>query len=68
MMNEKEVARRMSEEVGFEIDEKLVTKLPDDGTPDHMGSGHWDVFAARAGEFVVLAYAYDSGEFSITIN
>ncbi|MCR5185791.1 MAG: hypothetical protein K6D97_01565 [Clostridia bacterium] len=47
----------MSEEVGFEIDEKLVTKLPDDGTPDHMGSGHWDVFAARAGEFVVLAYA-----------
>lgn len=67
MLNVKEVAAKMSEETGLEIKEEHVALLPDDGTPGHMGLGHWNVYAARAGEFTVLAYVYDSGDSSVTI-
>jgi len=67
MLDVKEVARMMSKEVGIEVKEEHVAKLPDDGTPGHMGLGHWDVYAARAGEFTVLLYAYDSGKASVTV-
>ena len=61
------IAMLMSKELGFEITVEQVAKLPDDGCPGHMNLGHWDVFAARAGEFVMLAYAYDDGSVSIHI-
>ena len=65
MLDVKEVARMMSKEVGIEVKEEHVALLPDDGTPGHMGLGHWNVFAARAGEFTVLLYDYDSGDSSV---
>ncbi len=64
-MEKKTIAALFSKELGFEISDELVTMLPDDGTPGHMGSGHWDVYAARAGEFVMLAYVYDDGSIHI---
>lgn len=67
MLNKSEIAEIMSKKTGIEIKEDLVVLLPDDGTPGHMGSGHWNVYAARAGEFTVLAYAFDTGEVSVRI-
>lgn len=67
MLNVKEVAAKMSEETGLEIKEEHVALLPDDGTPGHMDLGHWDVYGARAGEFTVLLYDYDSGKPSVIV-
>jgi hypothetical protein len=67
MLDVKEVARMMSKEVGIEVKEEHVAKLPDDGTPGHMDLGHWDVYGARAGEFTVLLYDYDSGKPSVIV-
>lgn len=61
------VARQMSKQTGLEIKQELVAKLPDDGCPGHMGLPRWDVYAARAGEFTVLAYVYEDGEIRINI-
>ncbi len=68
MLNNREVARLMSEEVGITVNPEVVTKLIDDGTPGHMGSGHWDVYAARCGEFTIFMYFYDeTGDYSVQI-
>lgn len=61
------IAKAMTEKLGIEVKEELITKLPDDGCPGHMGLPHWDVYAARAGEFTLLAYAYDNGDISVHI-
>ena len=68
MLDERKVAELMQEEAGLEIESELVVKLPSDGTPGHMGSGAWDVYAARCGEFTVLLYYYhQSQSYSVTI-
>jgi hypothetical protein len=66
-MEKKTVAALMSKELGVEVDENLVVMLPDDGCPGHMGSTHWNVYAARAGEFTMLAYVYADGSINIRI-
>lgn len=63
----KEIAQAMAQELGTEIKEDLIIKLPDDGCPGHLGCSHWDVYAARAGEFTLLAYAYANGRISVHI-
>ena len=67
MLDERNAAQLMTEEAGIEVNPDYVTKLPDDGTPGHMGSGHWDVYAARCGEFTVLLYYFEDGHYSVTI-
>ena len=56
MLEKKTVAALMSKELGVELSDDLVVMLPDDG---------WDVYAARAGEFTMLAYVYDDGSIHI---
>ena len=65
MLEKKTVAALMSKELGVELSDDLVVMLPDDGCPGHMGMPHWDVYAARAGEFTMLAYVYDDGSIHI---
>jgi hypothetical protein len=68
MLDERKVAELMEEEVGLEIQSELVVELPSDGTTSHMGSGEWDVYAARCGEFTVLLYYFhDSQEYSVKL-
>lgn len=62
-----EIAKAMAEKLGVEVQENLIVKLPDDGCPGHMGSPRWDVYAARAGEFTLLAYAYANGDVCVHI-
>ncbi len=59
---EERVADAMSEQFGAEVKANLVTKLPNDGTEGHLGLGTWDVYAARCGEFVLVAYVYPDEE------
>ena len=66
-MEKIEIAKVMSKELGAEIKEELVIKLPDDGCPGHLTLPHWDVYAARAGEFTVIAYVYDDGDINVRI-
>ena len=67
MWNKKRVAEVMYNKTGLVIKKDLVTKVKDDGCPGHMGSGHWDVYVARAGEFTIVMYAYDNGDYSVTL-
>lgn len=63
----KRIAAAMGEMLGTTpINEELIVKVPDDGCPGHLGVTHWDVYAARAGEFTLLAYAYDNGDITVT--
>ena len=55
---EEKVAKAMSDELGVEIKAEQIVKLPSDGTEGHQGMGTWDVYTARCGEFVLVAYAY----------
>lgn len=64
---EKRIAKIMTEKLGAEVNPDAVVKLPDDGCPGHMGAKHWDVFAARCGEFTILLYEYDNGIVYINI-
>ena len=67
-MEKKEIiAELMSEKLGAKISPNLVVKLPDDGCPGHMGVKHWEVFAARCGEFTVFMYEYDNGMIFVNI-
>ena len=61
----KEIAEIMSRELGAEVKPEVVVKLPDDGCPGHMGINHWDVFAARAGEFTILLYKYEDNTYGV---
>ena len=56
------VAMAMSKELGADVKTEQITKLPSDGTEGHMGCGTWDVYAARSGEFVLVAYVYKDEE------
>ena len=62
MLEKKQIAMRMNAALGLmddgPIKEENVALIPSDGCPGHMGSGPWDVYAARAGEFTILAYVY----------
>lgn len=55
------VAQQMLQQCGVKISTDLIVQLPDDGCPGHMGLPRWDVFAARCGEFVCVAYVYADG-------
>ena len=66
-MEKIEIAKAMGEKLGVEVKEELVIKLPDDGCPGHLNSPHWDVYAARAGEFTILAYVYDDGNVNVHV-
>ena len=67
-MEKSKIAEAMSNGLGVsEIKEELIIKLPDDGCPGHLGLPHRDVYAARAGEFTILAYVYDDGNISVHI-
>ena len=61
------IAKKMSEELGIDVNEDLVVKLPDDGCPGHMGVPHWDVYAARCGEFTLIANVYSNGDIMVSI-
>lgn len=63
----RKIAQLMSEKVGFEIKDELIVKLPDDGCTGHLGSPYWAVYAARAGEFTILAYVYAGGDITIIV-
>ena len=61
------VAKVMTKKVGTKIRPELVTRLPWDGTPGHMGVKRWDVYGARCGEFTLIAYVYDDDHINIKI-
>ena len=52
----KEVAYNMSTSLGVEVKEEMIVKLPTENC-SHMGL-KWEVYAARCGEFTVIAYDY----------
>lgn len=64
----KEIAEIMSKELGAEVSPEAVVMLPEDGCPGHMGLEHWNVYAARCGEFTILLYEYDDGLIYVSIN
>ena len=55
------IANIMSEKLGVKVDPKLVVKFPSDGCTDHMGSGPWEVYGARCGEFTVIVQEFADG-------
>lgn len=66
-MEKRIIAYAMTEKTGFAIREELIIELPDDGCPGHMGLPHWKVYAARAGEFTIIAYAYADGNITVHV-
>lgn len=60
-MEKKYVAEVMNRNFGAEVVKpKNVVEVPSDGCEGHMGSGPWQVYAARAGEFTILLYYYET--------
>lgn len=67
-MEKKNIAKEMNERLGYDgVTEERVIEVPSDGCEGHMGSGPWKVYAARAGEFTVLLYEYQSGKISVAV-
>lgn len=66
-MEKKYVAEVMNRNFGAEVVKpENVVEVPSDGCEGHMGSGPWQVYAARAGEFTLLLYYYkDTDEISV---
>ena len=55
------VAEVMNKSFGSEVVKpENIGEVPNDGCEGHMGSGPWQVYAARAGEFTILLYYYET--------
>lgn len=61
-VTEKDIAEEISTAYGVEIDPEKVVEIPSDGCQGHMLSGPWRVFAARMGEFTILAHVFKSDD------
>ena len=55
------IANIMSDKLGVKVDPKLVVKFPSDGCAGHMGSGPWETYGARCGEFTVIVQEFADG-------
>lgn len=66
-MKRKDIEAIMSGRMGSEIKEENIVEVPSDGCEGHMGSGSWKVWAARCGEFTVLVYEYQSGQYTVMV-
>lgn len=67
-MDVKKAAKAMSKKLGATINPKHVVKLPNDGCDGHLGMPSWEVYAARAGEFVVILYQFKDGTVNVVIH
>jgi len=67
-MDIRKVAKTMSKKLGASINPECVVKLPNDGCGGHLGLSSWEVYAARAGAFVVLLYEFKDGIVNVVIH
>lgn len=67
-MKRKDIEAIMNGRLGFEgVKEENIVEVPSDDCEGHMGSGSWKVWAARCGEFTVLVYEYQSGQYAVMV-
>lgn len=67
----KDIARKMNSLFGENVDvvkEDLIIEIPRNKSPECMNSDLFSIYAARAGEFIVLAYMDNDNNVSISIN
>ena len=62
-----EIAYRMSQSLGVVIDPENVIEVPHDGCPGHLVAKNWKVFAARCGEFTLVAYDFGDNNIDIKV-
>ena len=59
-LDKQQIAAAMCKHINITVNPELVVEVPSDGTTSHMGVGPWKVWAARTGEFTLIAH--DTGD------